>query len=146
MPAISYAPDRHSLSEGSWWWTKSQISLKTSSPNIRSGRKTRRIGDHSTQFGRCILQRIHFTDYIEITTAVVVPCGVPKSLLIHRYSFVIFTLVHYLSWTGSILTSGKTPFRWDLVMKNNSTTILSLPLIQEGQLSVTGERMGNKYW
>ena len=27
-----------------------------------------------------------------------------------------------------------------------STTILSLPLIQEGQLSVTGERMGTKYW
>ena len=97
MPAISYAPDRHSLSEGSWWWTKSQISLKTSSPNIRSGRKTRRIGDHSTQFGRCILQRIHFTDYIEITTAVVVPCGVPKSLLIHRYSFVIFTFSSPLS-------------------------------------------------
>ena len=42
---------------------------------------------------------------------------------------------------GSILTSGKTFFRWDLVMKN-STTILALPLIQEGQLSVTGERIG----
>ena len=27
-----------------------------------------------------------------------------------------------------------------------STTILSLPLIQEGQLSITGERMGTKYW
>ena len=27
-----------------------------------------------------------------------------------------------------------------------STTILSCPLIQEGQLSVTGERMGTKYW
>ena len=27
-----------------------------------------------------------------------------------------------------------------------STTILSLLLIQEGQLSVTGERMGTKYW
>ena len=27
-----------------------------------------------------------------------------------------------------------------------STTILSLPLIQEGQLSVTGEKMGTKYW
>ena len=27
-----------------------------------------------------------------------------------------------------------------------STTILTLPLIQEGQLSVTGERMGTKYW
>ena len=30
--------------------------------------------------------------------------------------------------------------------EKNSTTILSLPLIQEGQLSVTGERMGTKYW
>ena len=30
--------------------------------------------------------------------------------------------------------------------ENISTTILSLPLIQEGQLSVTGERMGTNYW
>ena len=27
-----------------------------------------------------------------------------------------------------------------------STTILSLPLIQEGQLSVTDERMGTEFW
>ena len=27
-----------------------------------------------------------------------------------------------------------------------SMTILSLPLIQEGQLSVTGERMCTRYW
>ena len=27
-----------------------------------------------------------------------------------------------------------------------STAILPIPLIQEGQLSVTGERMGTKYW
>ena len=27
-----------------------------------------------------------------------------------------------------------------------SMTILSFPLIQEGKLSVTGERMGIKYW
>ena len=27
-----------------------------------------------------------------------------------------------------------------------SSTSLSLPLIQKGQLSVTGERMGTKYW
>ena len=33
-----------------------------------------------------------------------------------------------------------------MVMKKNSTTIVSLPLIQEGQLSVTGERMCTKYW
>ena len=30
--------------------------------------------------------------------------------------------------------------------ENVSTTILSLPLIQEGQLSVAGERMDTKYW
>ena len=46
---------------------------------------------------------------------------------------------------GSIFTSGKTSFieiwSWKI-----STTILSLPLIQEGQLSVTGEMMGTKYW
>ena len=41
--------------------------------------------------------------------------------------------------------SPSTFFRWDLVMKI-STTILTLPLIQEGQLSVTGERMGTKFW
>ena len=32
-------------------------------------------------------------------------------------------------------------FRGDLVMKQISTGILPLPLIQEEQLSVTGERM-----
>ena len=47
---------------------------------------------------------------------------------------------------GSILTSGKTFFRWDLVMKKHSTAILSLPLIQEGQMSVSGETMGTKCW
>ena len=30
--------------------------------------------------------------------------------------------------------------------EKKSTTILTLPLIQEGQLSVTGERMGTNYW
>ena len=30
--------------------------------------------------------------------------------------------------------------------ENISTAILSLPLIQEGQLSVSGVRMGTKYW
>ena len=30
--------------------------------------------------------------------------------------------------------------------ENISKTILTLPLIQEGQVSVTGERMGTKYW
>ena len=42
---------------------------------------------------------------------------------------------------GSILTSGKTFFRWDLVMIKFLRS-----QIQEGQLSVTGEKMGTKYW
>ena len=50
-------------------------------------------------------------------------------------------------FTGSILTPG-TFFRGDLHghEKKNSTTVVSLPLIQEGQLSVIGERMCTKYW
>ena len=46
---------------------------------------------------------------------------------------------------SSIPTSG-TFFRGDLVMKKFSLAILPLPLIQEEQLSVTGESMCTKYW
>ena len=35
---------------------------------------------------------------------------------------------------------------WRLGRENISTAILPLPLIQEEQLSVTGERMCTKYW
>ena len=35
---------------------------------------------------------------------------------------------------------------WRFGHEKNSTTILSRPLIQEGQLSVTGDRMCTKYW
>ena len=35
---------------------------------------------------------------------------------------------------------------WRLGHENISTGILPLPLIQEEQLSVTGERMCTKYW
>ena len=35
---------------------------------------------------------------------------------------------------------------WSLGHENISTAILLLPLIQEEQLSVTGERMCTKYW
>ena len=35
---------------------------------------------------------------------------------------------------------------WRLGHENISTTVLPLPLIQEEQLSVTGERMCTKYW
>ena len=46
---------------------------------------------------------------------------------------------------SSIPTSG-TFLRGDSVMKKISTAILPLPLIQEEQLSVTGERISTKYW
>ena len=65
-------------------------------------------------------------------------------------------LPYRLAQSGASLTAnqgvaGSSPgpatfFRWDLVMKNISTAILTLPLIQVGQLSVTVERMGTKYW
>ena len=35
---------------------------------------------------------------------------------------------------------------WRFGHENISTAILPLPLIQEEQLSVTGERMSTKYW
>ena len=47
--------------------------------------------------------------------------------------------------SSSIPKSG-TFFRGDSVMKKISTAILPLPLIQEEQLSVNGERMCTKYW
>ena len=37
-------------------------------------------------------------------------------------------------------------FSWNLGHENISTAILPFPLIQEEQLSVTGERMCTKYW
>ena len=47
---------------------------------------------------------------------------------------------------GSILTPGNI-LSWSLIGHEIiSTAILSLPLIQEGQLSVTGARMCTKYW
>ena len=46
---------------------------------------------------------------------------------------------------SSIPTVG-TFFHGDLVMKKVSMAILPLLLIQEEQLSVTGERMCTKYW
>ena len=57
----------------------------------------------------------------------------------------------WLSWmrraTGDQEVTGSTPaevgniLSWRLIVKYFSTVILSLPLIQEGQLSVSGERM-----
>ena len=58
-----------------------------------------------------------------------------------------------VAWSGARL-----PSMWPVAGSNRqhsfveigqemiSTAILSLPLIQEGQLSVTGERMCTKYW
>ena len=48
-------------------------------------------------------------------------------------------LLGILTVADLILTSGKTLFGHD-------KKILSLPQIQEGQLLVTGDRMGTKYW
>ena len=51
--------------------------------------------------------------------------------------------------TGDQEVAGSTPAQvgnilsWNLIMKYFSTVIVSLPLIQEGQLSVSGERMHN---
>ena len=45
----------------------------------------------------------------------------------------------------SILTFGEHS-SWRFGHEKNSSAILSLPLIQEGQLSVIGERMCIKYW
>ena len=46
---------------------------------------------------------------------------------------------------GSTPTRSATFFRGNLIMKYFSAVILSLPLNQEGQLSVS-ERMHNTYW
>ena len=49
--------------------------------------------------------------------------------------------------TGDQEVAGSTPaevgniLSWRLIIKIFSTVILSLPLIQEGQLSISGERM-----
>ena len=51
--------------------------------------------------------------------------------------------------TGDQEVAGSTPAQvgnilsWNLIMKYFPTVIVSLPLIQEGQLSVSGERMHN---
>ena len=46
----------------------------------------------------------------------------------------------------SLIPTSGTFFHGDFGHKNISTAILPLPLIQEEQLSVTGERMCTKYW
>ena len=44
------------------------------------------------KFGCCISKGSFYTNYLETTTAVVMPCGGPKSLPVHRYSVdIIFT-------------------------------------------------------
>ena len=48
--------------------------------------------------------------------------------------------------TPNLIPTPGTFFRGDLVMNKKSTAILPLQLIQEEQLSVTGERMCTKYW
>ena len=63
----------------------------------------------------------------------------------------MFNRPRWLSWmrrpTGDQEVAGSTPaevgniLSWRLIMKYFLRSILSLPLIQEGQLSVSGERM-----
>ena len=56
----------------------------------------------------------------------------------YNYSSLIFTtFITYHAVLRSL---------WRLGHENISTAILPLPLIQEAQLSVTGERMCTKYW
>ena len=55
-----------------------------------------------------------------------------------------YPFIKYLPKNSLIATRPNLSLR--ISHEKNSTTILSLPLIQEGQLSVTGERMGTKYW
>ena len=57
------------------------------------------------------------------------------------FSFVLNVLFS-LCWIAWWPSTGFMEFGHEII----STAILSLPLIQEGQLSVTGERMGIKYW
>ena len=75
-----------------------------------------------------------------------------RYICLYQRSRSLFDLSGSLAQLGASLTAnqrvaGSSPgpgmfFRWDLVMKNISTTILTLQLILEGQLSVTGKRMG----
>ena len=73
------------------------------------------------------------------------PLG-PNAFLLEKGSkFFPFRVEPFLA-TGDQEVAGSTPaevgniLSWRLIM-NGSTVILSLPLIQEGQLSVSGERM-----
>ena len=54
------------------------------------------------------------------------------------------------SRTANQGVAGRTPIRRhsfvEIGQETISTTILTHPLIQEGQLSVIGERMDTKYW
>ena len=50
------------------------------------------------------------------------------------------------AWHASGLEFDPHILSWRLGHDNISTAVLPLPLIQEEQLSVTGERMCTKYW
>ena len=73
----------------------------------------RREGCHIFKLWTVYFQRIHFIDYLNITTAVVVPCGDPKSLPVHRCSEGC-RICHYLSWTDSIRTESAVFKLWTL--------------------------------
>ena len=51
----------------------------------------------------CSVSKGLFSDYLELTTAFIVPCGSPKKSPLHRYSVVIFT------FSGPLGLSDSTP-------------------------------------
>ena len=53
---------------------------------------------------------------------------------------------HNPAENSQVLIHANTVRQIDLCPQCDSTAILSLPLIQEEQLSVTGESMCTKYW
>ena len=75
--------------------------------------------------------------------------GMKLKLCIHVHDISL-----YINWPGAAARSEASSFdphvrhilSWRLGHENISTAILPLPLIQEEQLSVTGERMCTKYW
>ena len=73
------------------------------------------------------LQRIVFTDYLETTTAVVVPCGGPKSLPVHRYSVVIFTFSIPLGlWDSTRLFESRVALKTGLNRLNKTESALDV--------------------
>ena len=87
----------------------------------------------------------HIVDSHELHFNLFVQFQVYKNLLLDMVARWDAHLPGIQTVAGLILRSGKT-FSVDIGHEIISTAIVSLPLIQEGQFSVTGERMCKKYW